>query len=109
MSKPKHYWWGYVKGMIRNYPSLVKKYGGQPASILTTEGREYNAVMRAVADTERCCNGMERLKIIRMVLWEGNHTLAGAALMIPCHEDTAKAWHGEFIKTVAFYYGLMDE
>lgn len=108
MSRPKHYWWGYVKGMIRNYPCLVKKYGGQPASMLTTEGREYNAVMRAVATTEGYCNGEDRLKIIKLVLWDDSHTVAGAALALPCHEDTASKWHAEFIKLVATNYGLMD-
>lgn len=29
MSKPRYDWWGYVKGMIRRYPSLCAEYAEQ--------------------------------------------------------------------------------
>ena len=28
MSKPRYDWWSYVKGMIRRYPELRRRYGG---------------------------------------------------------------------------------
>ena len=67
------------------------------------------AVRRAVETTEHYRNGQERLKVIELVLWKKTHNLQGAALQIPCHVDTAKVWHGDFIRLVASYYGLMDE
>lgn len=135
MSKPRYGWWGYAKDMIRRYPGLKEEYANLHSSSVTadysgmprsggesraleclairelprTQQREYEAVRRAVEVTERYRNGRDRLKIIKLVLWDGSHTLAGAALTVPCHKDTAVQWHGDFIRLVASYYGLMDE
>lgn len=134
MSRPRYDWWGYVKGMIRRYPmlrleyeslhsqSITANYSGMPAGsgggrtveslaireLPSTKQREYEAVRRAIEITERYRNGLDRLAIIRMVLWDKQYTLAGAALQIPCHYKTAAQWHSEFIRTVAGCYGLMD-
>lgn len=134
MSKPRHDWWPYVKGMIRRYPSLKERYQdlhsismianysgmiGSPNASRTTEStairelpstsqREYEAVRAAIDATERYNNGRDRLKTIKLVLWDGTHTIEGAALQIPCSWRTAAQWHGEFIRLVASYYGLMD-
>lgn len=29
MSKPRYDWWSYVKGMIRRYPELRRRYGAR--------------------------------------------------------------------------------
>ena len=134
MSKTRYDWWPYVKGMIRRYPALKEQYqdlhsqsvtasySDEPRSgavsraaesvaireLPSTKQREYEAVRRAVEVTERYKNGKDRLEVIRMVLWQQSHTIAGAALMIPCHEVTAGTWHAEFIRLVASNYGLMD-
>ena len=134
-SKTRYDWWPYVKGMIRRYPALAEQYRdlhspsmtadysgiprghGENRSLETlairelpgTKQREYEAVRRAVAATERMRNGGDRLRVIRLVLWDRSHTLAGAALEIPCHYKTAQAWHSDFIRLVAAYYGLLDE
>lgn len=134
MSKPKYDWWPYVKGMIRRYPelkaeyadlhrqSVTPNYSGMPASgsagratedvaireLPTTKQREYEAVRRAIAATERMKSSVDRLKVIDLVFWKRSHTLEGAALMVPCSYDTAQNYHADFIKLVAKYYGLMD-
>lgn len=134
MSKPRYDWWPYVKGMIRRYPmlhaeyadlhsqSMTANYSGMPSGsgggrtveslairkLPSTKQREYEAVRRAIEITERYRNGLDRLAIIRMVLWDKQYTLAGAALQIPCSVSTAWRYHGDFIKTVAKCYGLMD-
>ena len=134
MSKPRYDWWPYVKGMIRRYPRLrqeyqelhniamVASYSGMPhvggvsrtcESVAVRElprnsQREYEAVRRAVELTERYKNGRDRLYVIDLVLWKGSHTLEGAALMVPCHFNTAQKWHGEFIKLAAGHYGFLD-
>ena len=134
MSTPRYDWWPYVKGMIRRYPQLREEYdalhsqsvtanysgmprgggGGRVIESLTvrelpsTKQREYEAVRQAIAKTERYSNGRSRLAIIRMVLWDRQYTLEGAAIQIPCSVRHAKEWHGEFIRLVASYYGLMD-
>lgn len=134
MSKPRYDWWPYAKGMIRRYPELREQYAdlhsqsvtasysgmphgggvGRPIEALairelpTNSQREYEAVRRAIETTERYRNGRERLRVIKLVLWDRSHTLEGAALMVPCSWRTAAQWHGEFIKLTAKYYGLLD-
>ena len=135
MSKPHYDWWGYVKGMIRRYPALkdelsglrstseTANYSGMPGGsgpsrtteltaireLPTNKQREYEAVRRAIATTERYRDGQDRLKVIRLVFWDGTHTLEGAALQVPCSFWTAQNWHCEFIRLVASYYGFLDE
>lgn len=134
MSKPRYDWWGYVKGMIRRYPQLAEQYNALHSQIVTasysgvpgnsgagrsvetlvirelpgTKQREYEAVRRAIETTERMRTGAQRLRIIRLVLFEGSHTLQGAALTLPISYDQARMYHREFIYLVARYYGLMD-
>lgn len=134
MSKPRYDWWPYVKGMVRRYPALraeyadlhsqsvTANYSGMPRSggvsrgtediavreLPTNSWREYEAVRRAIEQTERYQNGLQRLAIIRMVLWDRQYTLDGAALQIPCGIATAKRWHSEFVRLVASNYGFLD-
>lgn len=134
MSKPRYDWWPYVKNIIRHYPvlkaeyldlhtmSTTAKYTSEPhgsevsrtvenislKELPKTQQREFAAVCKAIATTERYRDGADRLKVIKLVLWDNTHTLEGAALQIPCSVITAKRWHGEFIRLVASYFGLMD-
>lgn len=120
--------------MIRRYPQLKERHDDLHSTMITTslsgmphgtgasrktenvaimelpstEQREYEAIRRAIASTERYSNGRDRLKVVKLVLWDGTHTLDGAALQIPCSHKTARKWHGEFIRMVAAYYGLLD-
>ena len=106
-----------VKGMIRSYPVRKAEYDTDVfremervsiRKLPSTRQREYEAVRRAVEQTMGYANGKERLAIVDMVLWKRSHTIGGAALTIPCHEITARQWHGEFIRLVAQKYGLLD-
>lgn len=134
MSNPRDGWWSYAKYMIRRYPALKEEYNDlhsmkttaghsdEPRSseisrtlenaaireLPRTKQREYAAVHRAIETTMRYRNGMDRLYIINLVHWKKSHTIEGAALTLPCHEQTAKQWHREFVRLVASYYGLMD-
>ena len=135
LSRPRYDWWPYVKGMIRRYPalkeqyddlhspSMVADYSGMPhgggggrameslavRELPSTQQREYEAVRRAVEATGRYRNGADRLKVIRLVLWDRSHTLEGAALTVPCSYMTARRYHCDFIIHVAKNYGLLDE
>lgn len=102
MSKPRYDWWSYIKAVIRRYPALKGK------ALSGIAMKENEAVRAAVEQTEALPNGAERLAVIDMVFWKQTHTLAGAALTIPCGERTARRWHTEFIKTVAKNYGLLE-
>lgn len=134
MSKPRYDWWPYVKGMIRRYPELREEYatlhtqsttanysgmprGGGTGRVIenlairelpSTKQREYEAVHRAIETTKHYPNGELRLAVVKMVLWDRQYTLEGAAMRIPCSTVTAWRWHAEFIRLTASYYGLMD-
>lgn len=102
MSKPRYGWWGYVKWMIRQCPAREGKY---------IQGKaldERMAVQRAIDQTMKMDNGQDRLRVVDLVFFKQTHTLEGAALMVPCHYETARHWHTDFIKLVAKEYGLMD-
>lgn len=135
MSSPRYDWWGYVKGMIRRYPSLCDEYeelksqnliaryeasGGHSSEasrvteniaireLPTTHEREYWAVRKAIERTEKLSNGKRRIKLIELVYWKQSHTLHGAALAVYFSYRHASRFHAEFIRTVAAYYGLLD-
>lgn len=91
MSRPSVGWWGYMKYIVRHYPDAVS-------------ADEARAVEEAIWETERMRAGRDRLEIIRMVLLEGTHTLAGAALQIPVSERTAQRYHAEFIRCVGRHF-----
>lgn len=136
MSTPRYDWWPYVKGMIRRYPELLEKekelhsmslspvLSGLPRPVNAVSDptgraalrelpeinrRELSAVREAIQETGEMKTGKERLAIIRLVFWDKSHTLAGAALKIPCSDRTARQWHREFIYLVAQKYGLLEE
>lgn len=134
MSRPRYGWWGYVKDMIRRYPDLKREYAdlhsqsvtpnytGMPGGsgsgraveeiaireLPSNSQREFEAVRRAIAATERMKNGRDRLRVVDLVFWKQTHTLEGAALMVPCHYNTARKYHADFIMLVASSYGLLD-
>lgn len=88
--------------MIRQYPAREGKY---------IQGKaldERMAVQRAIDQTMKLDNGQDRLRVVDLVFFKQTHTLEGAALMVPCHYETARHWHTDFIKLVAKEYGLMD-
>lgn len=135
MSRPRYDWWPYIKGMIRRYPGLAEQYrdlhtpsmtanysgmpggGGDSRSMEDlairelpgTNQREYEAVRQAVVTTQQMRTGSQRLQIIRLVLFDGSHTLHGAAMSLPISYDQAKTYHREFIYLVAKNFGLLDE
>lgn len=134
MSTPRYDWWPYVKGMIRRYPELcaeqaeLRKTQLSPAMTGMPHGRgkttdpvadtalrelpeinrrELEAVRKAIEETRTMKNGEERLEMVRLVFWKKTHTLEGAAMEL--HWSTRKLveWHGEFIRCVAKYFGLL--
>ena len=135
MSRPKYGWWGYVKDMIRRYPTLSQEYadlhtqaitpqygsaghGGGGARRVTEDiairelpqihQREYNAVRQAIEKTEKLPTGSERLRLIDLVFFKATHTLDGAAVQIHCSYRTARRYHADFIMLVAGGFGLLD-
>lgn len=101
--RKKHYpWWGYVKAIVSAYSGLEnEKLSGVAL-------KEYNAVRSAVEATEYISNGASRMQVIKLVHFDGTHTLEGAALTIPCDRATAARWQRSFFEQVARNRGLLD-
>ena len=95
MSRPRHDWWGYAKGMIRRYPDAVTQ-------------REHRAVAHAVEATRGLPDGAERMALVDMIFWRRSHTLTGAADVCHVSERTARRWHSDFIWLVARAFGLTE-
>lgn len=102
MSKPRYSWWGYIKAVIRRYPSLMD------AEVSGVAKREKEAVRAAVEATEQLDNGADRLMVVDLVFWSRTHTLEGAAMQVHVSERTARRWHTEFIMLVGKYRGMLD-
>lgn len=102
MSKPKYRWWGYVRRVVRDYPKLKE------AKVLTQdERRELEAVEKAIEQTRILRNGDERMALIQRAYWRrGGSPLRDVALHLFISEDTAKKWHGDFIRLVGECWGF---
>lgn len=90
-SQPRKPWWSYAKHMVRRYPDLLNE-------------DERRAVRLALEETQRMAAGADRLKVVRLVLQRGSHTLAGAAMQIPCSERTAQRYHSDFLLAVGRHF-----
>lgn len=134
MSTPRYGWWPYAKNMVRAYPGLQEEWrniheqsitsacsgmphnGGASRTVETIAARqmpkgrqkEFDAVSRAIELTKLMDNGAERMELIRLVHWKKSHTIAGAARSLHCSEETAKRWHGSFIRLVGKCYGFEE-
>ena len=134
MSKPRYGWWSYAKYMVREYPKRKAEYqdlkrihpaqeisriAGKVPGGRTTENvalrqlppakqAEYDAVSKAIEQTEHLITGPERLAVIDMVFWKQSHTLDGAAYAAGISYDTAVGYHRDFVRLVGFNRGLED-
>lgn len=65
--------------------------------------RRFDAVDNAIRRTQTLHpdDYKPRLLIIELVYFRGTHTIAGAAMQVGCHANTAGAWQAEFIRLVA--------
>ena len=134
MSKPRNLWWGYVRGMVRQYPKYKKQLeelrlpyaspglercaGGRTADptqnaalreLPRVKQRELEAVQAAISETLQKKGGKERLRLIQTVFWEQSRTLEGAAMKLYISPTTAARWSREFIYLTAEKYGLLDQ
>ncbi|MBQ2277769.1 MAG: hypothetical protein II333_04290 [Clostridia bacterium] len=96
MNRPRYIWWRYIKTVIRRYADCP--------DVLSDS--EFSAVQRAVEFTRVLPDGDLRMRLVRLVLWDRTHTVAGAALVLYISESTAQDWHAQFIKSAAVCMGL---
>ena len=106
MSKPRYGWWSYAKYMVREYPTLKREHLDH--QLAPAKKAEYYAVLMAVEQTKGLQTGRDRLALVDMVFWSQSHTLDGAAYVLGYSAITAKRFHGDFLRLVGFYRGLVD-
>ena len=133
MSKPRERWWGYARNMIRDYPklrqalddlhsqSMVANASGMPGGgsagrtienialrqLPDDEQREYDAVTRAIYATRILPDGQRHIDLIKLVYWSNrNIRIQDAAVTLNISEQTAKYWHGDFVRLVGKFRGL---
>lgn len=130
MGERKPPWWSYVKHIVEEYPALCReleklkeqKVTGTYGERVSLKGRvcrpvettacktlspnkqkKYEAVKKAIDNTKKRYpeSAVHRLKMIQLVYFDKKYTIAGAAMRIPCHVNTAGHWHCDFIRLVA--------
>ena len=105
MGRAREPYWHYVKSIIKEYPVLEKELATplSPRLRAPKQQRKYDAVSNAILKTRLTHpkTAADRLKVIDMVYWKQSHTVAGAAMKVPCHRNIAGKWQGDFIRLVA--------
>ncbi|MBQ4347441.1 MAG: hypothetical protein IJC39_03230 [Firmicutes bacterium] len=119
-------WWLYVKRIVCSYPEILKEereLAGSISSPFTgtrrksrmqnevfelerNKKRRLDAVEYAIFETRKLPDANARLTVIKLVLFDGTHNLAGAAMKAGCAEITAGRWQAKFLRMVAEYLDL---
>lgn len=100
MSRPKYWWYDYVK------KSIMHSVGGKAPATLQ-ESISDMAVKKVLARTKGQYRGEERLKLIELVYIKRRYNVPGAAVQLHISEGTACNWNKEFIYAVAQEMGFL--
>lgn len=100
MSRPKYWWYDYVK------KSIMHSVGGKAPATLQ-ESISDMAVKKVLARTKCQYRGSERLAMIDLVYKQRRYNIPGAAVQLHISEGTACNWNKEFIYAVAQEMGFL--
>lgn len=100
MSRPKYWWYDYVK------KSIMHSVGGKVPATLQ-ESISDMAVKKVLARTKGQYRGDERLALIELVYIKRRYNVPGAAVQLHISEGTACNWNKEFIYAVAQEMGFL--
>ena len=133
MSKPRYRWWSFARAMIRDYPKLSRdmaeihqqnisanisgmpRGGGSGRTVEQIALRQlppddqaaYDAVTKAKKLTALHKDGEEHLHLIELMYWKKETMTAKAAsVVMNISYETAKRWHGAFVRLVGKCYGF---
>lgn len=101
MSRPKYWWYDYVK------KSIMHSVGTGTAPETLQESISDMAVKKVLARTKGQYRGEERLKMIDLVYRKRQHNVPGAAVQLHISEGTARDWNREFVYAVAKEMGFL--
>lgn len=100
MSRPKYWWYDYVK------KSIMHSVGGKAPATLQ-ESISDMAVKKVLARTKGQYRGDERLALIDLVYIKRRYNVPGAAVQLHISEGTASNWNKEFVYEVAQEMGFL--
>lgn len=100
MSRPKYWWYDYVK------KSIMHSVGGKAPATLQ-ESISDMAVKKVLARTKGQYRGEERLKLIELVYIKRRYNVPGAAVQLHISEGTARDWNREFVYAIAKEMGFL--
>lgn len=100
MSRPKYWWYDYVK------KSIMHSVGGKAPATLQ-ESISDMAVKKVLARTKGQYRGEERLKLIELVYIKRRYNVPGGAVQLHISEGTARDWNREFVYAVAKEMGFL--
>lgn len=101
MSRPKYWWYDYVK------KSIMHSLGTGTAPETLQEFISDKAVKTVLAKTKSQYRGDERLRMIDLVYRKRQHNVPGAAVKLHISETTACEWSKEFVYAVAKEMGFL--
>lgn len=93
MGRPKNYWYGIVRQMVRRYPQLMMEQNIQ-------SGIFCKAIEKTIEETAKLPNGNDRLKVVDVVLFTKTKTVEGVAIDVNYSERTVQSWINSFINAV---------
>lgn len=101
MSRPKYWWYDYVK------KSIMHSVGAGTAPETLQESISIKAVRRVLERTKNQYRGDERLKMIDLIYRKRQHNVPSAAVQLNISEATACNWNREFVYAVAREMGFL--
>lgn len=101
MSKPRYWWYDYVK------KATIQSMNSKEPPATLQESIAAIAVKKALDATRKKPRGKERLELFDMVYRRRKYNIPGAAIQMNISEGTARDWAREFMYTVAEYAGFL--
>lgn len=134
MSKSRFNWWPTATNITRDYPqrkrdleelkrvkitadpSSVSGCGGSSRTVERValrqlpyqEQKEYDAVHSAIEITKGLKDGDLRYQVVKDSFWKGLR-IKDIAKILPVSERVARRWRWEFLLTVGWQYGSINE
>lgn len=104
MSKPRYWWYDYVKKSIRHSMSRINS-GTEPATL--QEAQATFATRKALDELKNKDRAPEREEFTRKLFSSQKYTAPGLAMQMCISETTASNWKMEFVYQVAFFMGFL--
>lgn len=100
-SRYKNYWYGVVRKMLQNYPSIKKDKNIQSCIFSM-------AIEKAIEETKKLPDGELRYRAVDMIYISSTHSIDGAALEVQASRRTVQRWCSKFVYMVGVNAGFTE-